>query len=151
MNNTAVFIVLAFLTGALIPVQAALNASLNRNIGNAVFTAGIVLAMGLISMALVILFTVKQFPSARTIVTAPPYSYLGGVIVATYILLITIITPKLGAGVAIGLIVVGQITSAMLIDHFGWFNIDIRRVDLQRLIGILLMFGGIFLVMKKKS
>lgn len=85
----------------------------------------------------------------QQLTSAPLYGYLGGIIVATYVVMITILVPRIGVGTAIGLIVTGQIICAVTIDHFGLFNVAVRPINITRAAGILLMIGGIYLVMKK--
>jgi transporter family-2 protein len=63
--------------------------------------------------------------------------------------MITILTPRLGVGAAIGLIVTGQILCAVLIDHFGLLNAAVKPITLTRLLGMLLMIAGVYMVMKK--
>jgi len=88
-------------------------------------------------------------PSAQQLSAAPWYGYAGGIIVATYVVMITILVPRIGVGSAIALIVTGQIICAVVIDHFGFFNVQIRTLDMSRLAGITLMIAGIYLVMRK--
>lgn len=83
--------------------------------------------------------------------SAPAYGYLGGIIVATYVILVTILVPKIGVGTTIGLIVTGQILCAVMIDQFGLFNVTVRQIDISRAIGVLLMIAGVYLVMKKTT
>jgi transporter family-2 protein len=64
-------------------------------------------------------------------------------------MMITILVPKIGVGPAIGLIVVGQIICAIAIDHFGLFHVALRPANPTRIAGLLLMFSGVYLVMKK--
>jgi len=85
----------------------------------------------------------------QQLVSAPFYGYLGGIIVATYVVMITILVPKIGVGTSIGLIVTGQIICAITIDHFGLFNVPVHSISISRIAGMLLMIGGIYLVMKK--
>jgi transporter family-2 protein len=151
MNNTFIFIVLALITGALIPVQASTNAAFSKSIGSPYITGAMVLLFGLISAILFILISKTQVPGAAQFKNAPLYSYAGGLIVCTYVIMITAITPKLGVGNAIGLIVTGQIICGVIIDHFGLFGATVRRIDMQRFIGALMMIGGIYLVMKKHA
>jgi transporter family-2 protein len=88
-------------------------------------------------------------PSVQQLSTAPWYGYAGGIIVATYVVMITILVPRIGVAAAISLIVTGQIICAVVIDHFGFFNTQIRTIDTSRVAGILLMIIGIYFVMKK--
>ena len=49
MNNTFIFILLALITGALIPVQASTNAAFSKSIGNPYITGLMVLLVGLVA------------------------------------------------------------------------------------------------------
>jgi transporter family-2 protein len=90
-----------------------------------------------------------SLPTTQQLVNAPSYGYLGGIIVATYVVMITILVPRIGVGTAIGFIVTGQILFAVLIDHFGLFNVAVRPIDIPRFVGVLLIVGGVYLVMRK--
>jgi transporter family-2 protein len=85
----------------------------------------------------------------QQLTSAPLYGYLGGIIVATYVVMITVLVPRIGVGTAIGLIVTGQIICAVTIDHLGLFNVAVRSISITRLAGMLLMIAGVYLVMKK--
>lgn len=150
-NNNFIFYILALLTGALIPIQAATNTVFSKAIGNTFVTGLVVFAMGLISMIIVMLATRTALPPTGKLSAAPVYSYLGGLIIAVYVVVITIITPRIGVGSAIGLIVTGQILCAVLIDHFGLLHVAVRPADMKRIAGVLLMIGGIYLVMSKSK
>jgi transporter family-2 protein len=149
MKNDIIFLSLALITGALIPIQAATNAAFSKSIGNALITGLMVFIVGLAGMALFVLLSRTPFPGRQQLTAAPFYGYLGGIIVAAYVVMITILVPRIGVGTAIGLIVTGQIICAVLIDHFGLFNVAVRSIDLTRFAGMLLMIAGVYLVMKK--
>jgi len=149
MKNDLIFLALALITGALIPIQAATNAAFSKSIGNPLITGIMVFIIGLVGMVLFTLLSRTPFPMRQQLTSAPWYSYLGGLIVATYVVMITILVPRIGVGAAIGLIVTGQIICAVTIDHFGLFNVAVRSISITRLAGIFLMIAGIYLVMKK--
>ena len=149
MKNDIIFLSLALITGALIPIQAATNAAFSKSIGNPFVTGLMVFIIGMVVMILFILISGTTFPTRQQIMSTSLYSYLGGIIVATYVVMITILTPRLGVGTAIGLIVTGQIICAVIIDHFGLFNVAVHSISITRLAGVLLMIAGIYLVMKK--
>ena len=149
MKNDLIFLALALITGALIPIQAATNAAFSKSIGNPLITGLMVFIIGLVGMILFVLISRTSFPTRQQLTSAPLYGYLGGLIVATYVVMITILVPRIGVGAAIGLIVTGQIICAVIIDHFGLFNVAVRTISITRLAGIFLMIAGIYLVMKK--
>lgn len=149
MKSDLIYLALALVTGALIPIQAATNASFSKSIGNASITGLMVFIVGLIGMIVFVLLSRMSFPKLQQLASAPMYGYLGGIIVATYVVMITVLVPRIGVGTAIGLIVTGQILCAVVIDHFGLFNVAVRSVDMTRIAGVLLMIVGVYLVMKK--
>lgn len=149
MKENIIFLALALITGALIPIQASTNAAFSKSVGDPLITGLMVFVVGFFGM-LVLAFILKApTPSLAQIKSAPLYGYAGGIIVATYVVMITILVPRLGVGAAISLIVTGQIICAVAIDHFGLFGVQPRSFDLTRAAGITLMIAGVYLVMKK--
>lgn len=143
--NLALLSALAVLVGSLIPIQAATNAALSRAIGSPSLVALIIFAIGLTFLAVWIVVSRPPLPSVTAYREAPLYGYLGGVIVACYVLAITFLTPRLGVGNAICFIVTGQIVAAVIIDHFGLFGAVIHAITWQRTVGLILMVAGLFL------
>ena len=76
-----------------------------------------------------------------------PWYMLGaGAFGLVLVLTLSYTLPQLGAGVALVLIIVGQLLMGMLIDHFGWFGIPVRPVDATRLVAALLLLVGAYLM-----
>ncbi len=149
MKSETIYYALTLITGALIPIQAATNTAFSKSAGNPFLTGLMVFIVGLIGMALFVFLTRTPLPTRQQLVAAPLYSYLGGIIIATYVVMITLLIPRIGVGTAIGLIVTGQIICAVIIDHFGFFDVAVRTVSVTRIAGMLLMIGGVYLVMRK--
>jgi transporter family-2 protein len=149
MKNDLIYLVLALVTGALIPIQASTNSIFSKSIGNPLITGLMVFIVGLVAMIIFIVLSGTAFPVRHQLVPAPLYSYLGGIIVAAYVVMITILVPRIGVGTSIGLIVTGQIICAVIIDHFGLFSVPVHSISITRIAGVLLMIAGICLVMKK--
>lgn len=149
MRNDVIFLVLALLTGALIPIQAGTNAVFSKSVGNPLITGLMVFVIGLVGMLALVLVSKTALPTPQQLTAAPVAGYLGGLIVATYVVMITILVPRIGVGTAIGLIVTGQILCAVTIDHFGFFQVAVRPITVTRLAGMLLLVSGVYLIMKK--
>lgn len=145
MNPFTLFALAALATGALIPIQAATNTQLNQHIGNVAYSSFLLFAVGLVGLAGVLLVKASPLPSLADVRAAPWYSYSGGLIVATYVFSITFLAPRMGLANAICFVVSGQILAAVCIDHFGWINTPISSITPQRLLGVGLMIGGLFL------
>jgi transporter family-2 protein len=129
-----------------IPILAALNAGLGTRLGSPIAAAAILFVVAL-STTLVFL-AIKGAPALSTVVTAPKHLFLAGLLVAFYILSITFIAPKFGVGNAVFFVLLGQLISAALIDHYGLFGARISPLSLSRASGIALMAAGVFLTQK---
>ena len=150
MKTTSLFWLLAFVAGALIPVQAAANAALSKSLqGNVAFAALTLFVVAGTASAGDALLAGRQLPTAAALRAAPWWSYLGGVIVAFYVFTITFLAPRLGVGTAISLIVTGQIVAALTIDHFGLFRSLTFPLTPARLVGAVLMAVGVFLALRR--
>ncbi len=131
------------LAGIGIPILAALNARLGANIGAPAAAALILFLVATLSALVVTLVT---GPSAlRLVAGQPPHLFLAGVLVAFYVLSITFIAPTFGVGNAVFFVLLGQLISAALIDHFGLFGAQVQPLTMTRLAGILVMAGGVAL------
>ena len=146
MNTILPLALLALLAGALIPVQAAANASLSKSFhGNVPFSALTLFVIAGVTAITAVLLTGAKLPSLREFTAAPWWSYIGGIIVATYVLTITFLVPRIGVGSAIALIVTGQIIAALTIDQLGLLNAPRFPLTSIRIIGAVLMIAGVFL------
>jgi transporter family-2 protein len=141
---------LALVSGAFIPVQAAANAALSRVIhGNVPFAAMTLFLIAALVTAIAVLATGVNLPTTVQLREAPWWSYSGGLIVAFYVFSITFLAPLLGVGTAIALVVTGQILSALVIDHFGLFRSAHLPLTPIRVFGGVLMVVGVFLALRK--
>ena len=104
--------------------------------------------VGLTASLLVLLISegVPRFDNNHLI---PKHYFLGGLLVIFYILSITWVAPKFGIANAISFVLLGQLISMTLIDHFSLFDSIRYELSLQRSIGLILMIMGVFLVVKK--
>jgi bacterial/archaeal transporter family-2 protein len=136
---------LALGVGALIPIQAATNAAMSKALGGISYASLVLFGVSLAVVSAWLLITQAPMPSAAAFRGAPVYGYLGGFVVAAYVLAITFLAPRLGVGNAICFIVSGQILAAVLIDQFGAFGAPVQPLSWPRVAGIALMIAGLFL------
>jgi transporter family-2 protein len=146
MPPTTAYALTMLAAGVGIPILAALNAGLGSRIGSPVAAAAILFTVAM-SVTLVVL-AVKGLPTLAAIIAAPKHLFLAGLLVAFYILSITFIAPKFGVGNAVFFVLLGQLISAALIDHFGLFGARISPLSLSRAGGIALMAAGVFLTQR---
>lgn len=135
--------------GAILPVQAIVNARLGRQIGGPLMGSLVSFLVGLIFLFLLILATNSSaFQQLRSASTVPWYLWLGGILGAVYVGYITWINQQQGLALTFGLVVSGQIFMSLLIDHFGWIGSQVRTITLEKIIGALLIIIGLMLIKK---
>jgi len=139
----AQYAIIMALAGIGIPVLAALNAQLGARIG-APAAAATVLFIVAFTVSLVVALIVAPQGFAK-MPAAPRHLFLAGVLVAFYILSITFIAPRFGVGNAVFFVLLGQLFSAALIDHFGLFGAQISPLSLTRAAGIGTMALGVWI------
>jgi transporter family-2 protein len=146
MPPTTAYALTMLAAGIGIPILAALNAGLGTRLGSPVAAAAILFTVALTTTLLVL--ALKGAPALAAVITAPKHLFLAGLLVAFYILSITFIAPMFGVGNAVFFVLLGQLISAALIDHFGLFGARISPLSLSRAGGIALMAAGVFLTQK---
>lgn len=142
MSSTTSAALVMLAAGIGIPVLAALNAALGQKLGSPVAAAIVLFLVALLATGATFAVTGGAF---RGLASAPAHLFLGGVLVAFYVLSITWIAPSFGIGNAVFFVLLGQIVSAGLIDHFALFGARHSPVGAVRLIGMLMMGAGVFL------
>ena len=143
MPATTTYALVMLAAGIGIPILAALNAALGVRLGSPVAAAAILFVVAL-SITLVLLMATKP-ATLLAAPSAPKHLFLAGVLVAFYILTITFIAPRFGVGNAVFFVLLGQLLSAAIIDHFGLFGAPISPLSLPRAAGIGLMATGVFM------
>ena len=136
---------LGVLAGALITVQSVLNSSLGTRAG----VMGSVLVLTLVSIAVLIVL-ILVFPNTANFGALPGlsqwYLYLGGVLGIIILASPIFLIPKIGAAGTLTAIVVGQLTIAVVVDHFGILAVPRVEASLLRVAGIALVALGAYLV-----
>lgn len=143
---TPAYAIVMLLAGIGIPVLAALNAGLGVRLGSPVAAAVVLFVVALSAALLVLLLT---GPGAMAgVAAAPRHLLLAGLLVAFYILSITHIAPRFGVGNAVFFVLLGQLVSAAIIDHFGLFGAVASPLSATRALGIALMMLGVFVTQR---
>ncbi len=141
------WIILAFAAGALLPVQAGLNAQLSKAAQSPVHASAISFVIGTAALMLYLVFT-QQMVSWKGLKEAPWHVWCGGLLGAFYVTVIILVFPKLGPGLSFGLIVAGQMLFSLLLEHYNILVIQPHPVTIGRIIGMCMIIAGV-IVMKK--
>lgn len=137
---------MALLAGAGLPFQAAANANVGRALGHPFWGATTSLLISLAVMVPMLILAKAPMPNFANALHGPWWLWIGGVLGAVYVVSATALTPKLGAGGFLVAVVAGQMVMAVLVDHFGLMGLDPKPINFMRVLGVLLILGGVFLI-----
>ncbi|WP_022666249.1 DMT family transporter [Desulfospira joergensenii] len=144
------FVLLSFAlaAGMLAPLQAGLNARMGRALGDPVYAALISFAVGTASLFIYALAVRTEFGTIRQASDLHWTVWTAGCMGAVYVAATIILTPRLGAALTFALVVAGQLTMALFMDHFGFLGVPVQHFTWQRMAGILLVTAGVVIIRK---
>ena len=132
--------------GISVAVQQVLNGNLRASLNSPAWAGFASYLGGLITMVVVLLAMREQLPSWKLVTATPWWAWSGGILGGVFILLVILLLPSLGAATLLALVVAGQMSAALMMDHFGAFGLAQHSVSVLRLIGVALIIGGVVLM-----
>ncbi len=144
------YVLLMCVAGFGIPVMAALNGGLGSKLDSPALATSILFIVGAV-VSLTYLFLSGGMPKSPTEQSIPIVFYMGGLFVVFYILSITWVIPRFGVANAISLVLLGQLLSMTVINHFGLMGALQNSISGQRVGGLVLMIAGVFLTVGRFS
>jgi bacterial/archaeal transporter family-2 protein len=148
MNSTLTYSLIMLVAGLGIPVMAALNGGLGAKLESPALASTILLSVGL-AIAVIYFLSTEGIPTKLYIPTTPWYFYLGGFFVVFYILSVTWIAPHFGISNAVSFVLLGQLIAMSIIDYYGLLGMTQYALSSQRIVGLMLMTVGVFMVLSK--
>ena len=148
MHNTLTYSLVMLVAGLGIPLMATLNGELGAKLESPALAATILFSVGL-AVALIYLLSTEGIPTELYLSASGWYFYLGGVFVMFYILSVTWISPRFGISNAVSFALLGQLIAMSIIDHYGLLGATQYTLSAKRIIGLVLMAIGVFLVLSK--
>jgi transporter family-2 protein len=145
MGDYALIALIGVLGGVAIGIQSPIAGAMGQRIGGAASSL-IVHMSGMILSA--ILLWLKGGEKIREWHTLPWYMLIAGVFGVILYQTISYTLPKIGSTLMVTLIIVGQLITGIVIDHFGWLGVTPRPVDLTRIIGVGVLILGGYLISK---
>ncbi len=139
---------IAVFAGVLNPFLGGMNATLSRTVGQPVWAVAATFAVALSTALVAALATGQPFPGAAGLAQAPWWSWLGGLFAAGYVLSLTLVADRLGASVFTGVTVTVAMIVSIVLDHFGVVGFAVHRLSLLRIVGAIVMTGGLGLILR---
>ncbi len=135
----------ALAAGTANPFQSGLNAELNKQLGQPIWTAVIVYATGLLAVIALLLFTRHPFPADKAF-NVSWWAWLGGAISVISTVIALIIVQRLGSGLFTGASITASLITSVLLDHFGLIGFRQHTASPARLAGCALMIAGLWII-----
>lgn len=148
MDRTAGVLLTAF-TGGLVALQAPVNSMLGRAVGTwqAAFVSFAIGTIALAAIAALATGGLGQVSAVRNV----SWVYLtGGLLGAAYVTTILVAVRTLGAGGVVAATIAGQLAVSVVVDHFGLIGVTKQPITLGRVVGVLLLGLGTYLVVRDK-
>lgn len=145
MSNLVLF-VLMFAGGMAVALQPSINARLAQKVG---FLESSFISFTVGTLALLAVVLVAGRGNLRGIHDAVWWELTGGFFGAMFVTLTIVAVPRIGTAAAMGATIAAQLTTGLILDHFGWFGFKGIPFDLKRLAGVLLLMLGATLLFRR--
>lgn len=147
-SNQYIFLFVALLVGAFLPLQVGVNTKLGEAVGSPLLSALISFCVGTIALLSYILITGIPLANAANAKNASPIAWTGGLLGAFFVASSIILLDKLGAAMTISLIIAGQMLMSLIMDHYGLLGMEVKPISLGRVAGVVLVIAGVVLIRK---
>jgi transporter family-2 protein len=139
-------VVLAVLCGVATAYQPGINARFAEHAGSKIHGGVLNFAVGLVAMVLVAVLMRAGTPDLQRLSQGPWWMWIGGLCGAFFVTLSLILVPKMGATSYLAAMLAGQFVASLIIDHFGHVGLPVQAVTPGKIIGVLLIIGGVVCV-----
>ena len=144
--NTLILMLVALLAGVSFVFQQAVNSNLRFEIGSAWWAGFFSYLGGSVVMLIMALLMREPFVSGNQVLKSSLWSWSGGIFGAIYIAISILLLPRLGIFTVVALIVVGQLLTSVVFDHFGVMNVPVQPLSFSRCVGAVFLIIGAGLI-----
>lgn len=147
--NAAWIVPFIILGGALQTCGAAMNGQLNKSLVNP-FLASTVSFLIITFFFMALFFAMPHpLPAIQDLRQMPWWAVFGGLVGAVQVFAGLSFVHKVGTGNFMALTVSAALIASLVIDHFGWFRMDVHAITATKLVGAVLLVGGVVLITRK--
>ena len=142
-------LLISLAVGGLLAVQGMLNGQLGKSLAHPLQASLISFTVAILFIAILMFIFGIKVPPLQTLGEIPWYLYTGGLLGLIYVTTVLVLIPRAGVANVILAIFVGQMIISICADHFGWFDMPLRTLNITRASGCILLLGGLYLVQAK--
>ncbi len=143
------YALLALAGGALIAVQAPVNARLRLVLGSPVGSALVSFVVGTVLLLAVTLAVGDGGRVVSGLGGGPWWAYVGGACGAVFVVAALVSAPRVGVTATFVAVILGQVTAAALIDRFGWLGVRATAFGANRAVAIGLLVVSLVLLARE--
>lgn len=136
--------VLTMLLGVVLAVHLAMNAKVGAAIGNPRVGNAVFWCIGAVT-AIIIGVTGWKAGALTPLKDISPVLLTAGALGAMLVFAIAWLIPEVGAGPVMILLLAGQIVGGLALSHFGWLGSPVDPINWIKVVGVVLMIGGVVL------
>ena len=136
---------MALISGALMPLQAGINGLLAKEVSSALNAATISFIVGALAL-LVLALIQRESVSFETLKGLQWWHWAGGLLGAFFVFTAAFVAPRIGALLFMALVLLGQLSSAVFLDHQGWVGYKEIPINLGKVAGLMLILGGVCMI-----
>ncbi|NWF68274.1 MAG: DMT family transporter [Chloroflexi bacterium] len=145
MLETFFNFVVGLIGGIAVGLQSPIAGTMSQRVGGAASSFIVHVSGALFSGLLLLLRGGENIRAWRSL---PWYMLVSGAFGVILYLTLTHTLPRVGTTTAATLLIVGQLLIGVLTDHFGWFGLPLRPLDLTRGVALLLLLAGAWLLLR---
>jgi transporter family-2 protein len=146
--NAAWIIPFIILGGALQTCGAAMNGQLNKFMVNPWLASAVSFALITFFFTALFFMMPRPLPTVKDLAVMPWWAVVGGLVGAVQVFAGLTLVNRVGAGPFVGLTVTAALVTSLMVDHFGWFRMEHHPLNVWRIVGGLLLVGGVSLIAK---
>ncbi|TLD83175.1 DMT family transporter [Helicobacter sp. MIT 11-5569] len=143
---------ISLVMGIAISMQAPINASLSRSLQASPILAALISFV--IGSACLLLFACLSgelnADIFKSLLKQSWWKFLGGILGAFFVFGTILLAPKIGLINMFLLILIGQLITGMLLDNFGAFGLNIKPISWHKILGLVIVFGGLLVFFMKE-
>ena len=145
MTNSYLLTIM-FCAGVTIAVQPSINSRLAMKTG-VLESACISFAVGTLFLFMVLVFSGKI--NIKGLGDTDWWEWSGGVLGAIFVTTTIFVVPRIGTAAAMAATIAAQLTTGVLLDHYGAFGVRAIHFDLKRAMGCALLAAGVIMIGKR--
>jgi bacterial/archaeal transporter family-2 protein len=143
MLSYPIVILIGLIAGTAVGIQSPIAGAMGTRVGG-LASSFIVHFSGMVLSALFLFF--RGGEKIQDWNKLPWYMLISGIFGVILYQCISVVLPRLGGTMMVTLIIIGQLLVNVLVDHFGWLGVAVHPISPTRIVGVLVLLLGGYLI-----